>query len=150
MLLTYTTCGRIEPLPWDAAFRVERLEDRDSRTRAFLSQVRECGRLGFPVIAEVQPGDGTRYRVSLVAQGGQCVVACAGMLAAEIDPRYEVDPDGLADLARRPDLNPCTAALVADVANAFGGHESPLYYDWTEAAPVQVVEQYWPRKETTA
>jgi hypothetical protein len=81
----------------------------------------------------LEPGDATRYVVSLVRTDDMLLVGvqCPPSFAADIDPCYMVEPDGLADLAgRAPPLNPVTAALVCDLCNwACGFSGSDFYAD---------------------
>lgn len=129
----------------DLSFRAERPEGREAASRAFLAEIASEAERAGAVLFHVEPGDGTRYFGSVVRQGGtaRVVLALAGMLAAEIDGRFEVEPEGLEDLARsRADggrgLNPCTAALACDVCNSFTGARdrgADSYYDWEAAQP---------------
>lgn len=83
---------------------------------------------GGAMALHVEPGDGTRYVVTLTMCDGTLLVGvqCPPSWACEVDPDHRVDPEGLQSLAGRDfgdyPINRVALALVSDLINAVCGH----------------------------
>ena len=82
---------------------------------------------------ELQPGDMTRYVVWITRLESMVMFSMETPSMCAFERR-------VGDCSMSPfdrplcDLNPCTAAILADVANAVFGHD-PSYYDFRRSRP---------------
>lgn len=78
----------------------------------------------------LEPGDATRYIVTLVRTDDQLLVGvqCPPSWAADVDPFYPVEPEGMLDLACRYPINAVTLALVCDLCNWACGFSGSNFY----------------------
>jgi hypothetical protein len=95
------------------------------------------------LLLELQPGDGTLYRMSIAvdADRREALLACTTGRgwAAWLSLDAPVDPEGLESMAGCA-INPYTAALACDVFNIWAGHAGTSigrFYDLARSRPVE-------------
>lgn len=131
-MIIYTRCKEYDP-PRSELDVVFTEHDK------FLAELRMQGSLATManyrgLLLELQPGDGTKYRVGLQRDGDHILLACSvGSWCAWLDANHSVDPYGLADVVGRG-INPLTAALCCDVYNVYTQQASAHLYPWSGRA----------------